>query len=65
MVLKNYFFFNLGLGRTQIGNFANTYAAQSMASLEFYLRAMSQTEIVEAMKRSTTLPTANQTCISG
>ena len=60
------YFEHVGLGRTQIGDFAGTYAAQSIASLEFYLRALSQTEMIEAMQRSIiTLPTTIQTCVSG
>jgi len=36
---------------------------QSLASFEFYLRALSQIEIAEAMKRSMTLP-FNPNCTS-
>ena len=57
----------LGLTRAMVGR-ANDdgnfyYTTQSLASLEFYLRALSQTEIAEAMQRSPTLP-YNPKCTS-
>jgi hypothetical protein len=39
------------------------WMGQSLASFEFYLRALSQIEIAEAMKRSITLP-FNPNCTS-
>ncbi len=53
----------LGIGLMQIGYFSGYgYSAyQSMASMEFYLRALNQTEIAAAMKRSITLP-SNPNC---
>jgi len=48
--------FHTNLDRIQFGNFAGTATKNGMASFEFYLRPLSQLEIIAAMARSRTYP---------
>ena len=51
---QNSFHPNLNIFR--IGSYAGTFMVNGMASLEFYLRPLSQPEIIDAMTRSKTFP---------
>ncbi len=53
--------FHSNLDRIQLGYFSTLGTKNSMASFEFYLRPLSQTEISAAMERSKTFP-INPTC---
>jgi hypothetical protein len=48
--------FHSGLSLAQIGNFAGTPTYQGIASVEFYLRPLSRSEIYVAMTKSKTYP---------
>jgi hypothetical protein len=55
-IQASFFIFHLiGLDIALVGKADASFAAQSMASLEFYLYALSKTEIKAAMNRSQSL----------
>ena len=55
--------FHTNLDRIRLGSFAGQGVTNGMASFEFYLRPLSQQDIIAAMARSTTFPGVNFTII--